>query len=80
MDAEGGLSYTYKTLVAAGRRAGSALSRLGVKKGDIITFYAPNDIKYCVMALGCFSIGAVYSGANYNYTHGEYMRYTEVEV
>ena len=68
VDAETGKSYTYHQLTQAVRSVASALSKNGIKKGDVVAYYSPNSVELCIALYACMSVGAVISGVNYNYT------------
>jgi acetyl-CoA synthetase len=52
---------TYRDLQVATSRCASALKRLGVKKGDVVTIYMPMVPELAIAMLACARIGAAHS-------------------
>ena len=73
MDGETSKKYTFRELSAAVTAFASAITRQGIRKGDIVAFYAPNSVEYCIGIFGCLSVGAVISGVNPSYTTCTYV-------
>jgi 4-coumarate--CoA ligase len=46
------------------------MTRLGVKKGDVITILSPNSTKFILTVLAGFYIGAKVNSLNPDYTPG----------
>ena len=65
-----GQSTTYAELQTQVTRAASALVKLGIQKGDVITLSCPNCPEFAVLYLAIMSIGAVASAVNPLYTTG----------
>ena len=73
MDGTTGRSYTYRQLIEAVRRVGSALCRHGVKQNDVMLIFCPNVLEYAVILHAVNYIGAVLTTCNPLYTVGEYV-------
>jgi len=53
------------------RKFAWALSKRGIKKGDMITIFAPNVPEFALVFLGVLQVGAIVSGANPHFTTEE---------
>ena len=51
-------------------RAGSALWRLGIRKGDVVTIFCENRAEFLVIYIAFAAIGAIISTVNPAYTVG----------
>ncbi|XP_041484296.1 4-coumarate--CoA ligase-like [Lytechinus variegatus] len=70
-DAATGRSYTFTQVKDYSRRIASALTRQGMKKGDVIGIISPNVPEYVLMHCGIAEMGGVMSGVNPLYTEDE---------
>ena len=50
---------------------GSALTKLGFGKGDVVTVIAPNCPEYAIVQLAVVGVGGVMSAVNHLYTSGD---------
>ncbi|XP_053383758.1 uncharacterized protein LOC123563781 [Mercenaria mercenaria] len=69
--------YTYSQLEDLSRKVGSFLYRKGLRKNDVICYYGTNNPEFCLLLLGCASVGVVLTTANPAYTSGELKRHIE---
>ena len=53
------------------RKLASALSKRGIKKGDVIAIFAPNVPEYAIVFLGVLQTGGVVTGVNPLFTSDE---------
>nr|WAU48301.1 4-coumarate: coenzyme A ligase [Colchicum autumnale] len=67
-DADTGETLTFLHLHSLVRSAAAGLSRLGVRKGDVVLLYAPNSLRYPVLFLSILSLGAIATTVNPLYT------------
>ena len=51
-------------------KLGSALSKLGFGKSDVITLISPNSPEYCIVFMAASAIGMTVSAVNPQYTAG----------
>nr|XP_054771815.1 uncharacterized protein LOC129279779 [Lytechinus pictus] len=70
-DAATGRSYTFAQVKDYSRRIASALTRQGMKKGDVIGIVSPNIPEYVLMHCGIVEMGGIMSGVNPLYTEDE---------
>lgn len=63
--------YTYAQLQAAVVKVASALTRLGYRKGDVISIHSVNIPEFSVLLLAAASAGIVVTTSNPAYTAGE---------
>jgi len=70
IDGETGQEYSYVQLHSTVLKAASGLFEMGVRKGDVVTFYAFNSPEYFILYLAVGYIGAISSTASPAYTHG----------
>lgn len=68
MDGASGREYTYGEILAAIRRVASGLSRLGLKRGDVLAIVSLNSAPYVVMTYGALCCGAAVATLNPLYT------------
>ena len=61
----GDLRITYRTLLARSRRMASALTRRGIKRGDVVSIIAPNTPAMLEAHYGVIMAGAVLNTLNY---------------
>ena len=52
-------------------RVGSALWRLGMRKGDVVTLFSENKPEFLIIYLSFVAIGAVISSVSPTYKPGE---------
>ncbi|XP_020260908.1 4-coumarate--CoA ligase-like 1, partial [Asparagus officinalis] len=62
---------TFRQLRSAVSSFASALSRLGIRKGDVVLIFAPNSVLFPVSFLSIISLGAIATTVNPLYTVGE---------
>nr|WAU48310.1 4-coumarate: coenzyme A ligase [Gloriosa superba] len=66
--ADTGETLTFLQLRSLVRSAAAGLSRLGIRKGDVVLLFAPNSIHYPVLFLSVLSLGAIATTVNPLYT------------
>ncbi|KAK2172809.1 hypothetical protein NP493_926g01032 [Ridgeia piscesae] len=71
IDGVSGRRTTYAELQSEIVRVASALWRLGIRKGDVVTLFSENRPEFIVMFLSLAAVGAVVSATNSVYTSGE---------
>ncbi|CAH1791186.1 unnamed protein product [Owenia fusiformis] len=71
VDEISGTSFTYIELVNATECVGSALIKLGFKKGDVLCLYSPNSIEWAITYFAVIAIGGIATTANPLYTTDE---------
>ena len=59
-----GTAYTYRELWENAQRFATALTDLGVAKGDVVAMHMPNCPQFAIAYYGLLSIGAIYSPVN----------------
>nr|XP_027211375.1 4-coumarate--CoA ligase-like [Penaeus vannamei] len=69
-----GRKYTYSQLVDGASRWAGMLTKMGMKKGDVLAVVMPNCPEYPIVLLGTLMAGVVVSTVNSNYTAGEIHR------
>ncbi len=62
---------TYKELLGHVNGLATALSQLGLKKGDVVAFLLPNSFQYVVSYYACQTLGIACTGINPAYKPGE---------
>ncbi|KAJ8648167.1 hypothetical protein MRB53_001190 [Persea americana] len=70
-DADSGETLTFNHLRSTIRRIAAGLSRLGIKKGDVVLLFAPNSVHFPICFLAIVSLGAVATTVNPLYTSAE---------
>lgn len=70
-DADSGETLTFHHLQSTICRIAAGLSRLGIKKGDVVLLFAPNSIHFPICFLAIVSLGAVATTVNPLYTSAE---------
>ena len=70
----GGKRLTYGQLYEAARRAGAALLRLGIRRGDHVAVCMENSVEWAALFYGCALIGAVVVPVNTRFKEQE-LRY-----
>ena len=70
IDGVSGRRTTYAELQSEIVRVASALWRLGIRKGDVVTLFSENRPEFIVMFLSLAAVGAVVSATNSVYTSG----------
>lgn len=71
IDAETGRTVTYGELGHFVERAAAGLHERGVRKGDVVSMFAPNSIEYAIAFYAILSLGAVAAPANPTWTATE---------
>ena len=71
VDGVSGRKTTYSELQSKLFRVASALWRLGIRKGDVVTLFSENSPEFLVMFLSLAAAGAVVSAVNPVYTPGQ---------
>ncbi|CAH1783073.1 unnamed protein product [Owenia fusiformis] len=66
-------SYTYNELIDAVTKVASALTKQGMKKGDVCVIYSPNIPEYPIIYMAVAAIGGIVSAANPVYTSEELL-------
>jgi acyl-coenzyme A synthetase/AMP-(fatty) acid ligase len=64
---------SYAELQTKITKLGSALTRQGFGKGDVMTIISPNCPEFCLICLAAAAIGMTVSAVNPQYTQGKYM-------
>ena len=72
-----GRSYTYKEGYESCKKISIALKGLGIKKGDVVALFMPNNPECIVFFLGAAGIGAITTPINPNSTQYEVSRQFE---
>lgn len=70
-DADSGETLTFRHLRSTVYSIAAGLSRLGIKKGDVVLLFAPNSIHFPLCFLAVVSLGAVATTVNPLYTSAE---------
>lgn len=65
-----GRSYTYETMRQLIKRYGSALTRMGFKKGEVMAIISPNVPEYPIALLGASGAGMPVALINPTHTPG----------
>jgi len=63
--------YTFSQVKDLSIKLASALSKRGIKKGDVIAIFAPNVPEYAIVFLGALQMGGVVTGVNPLFTSDE---------
>lgn len=63
--------YTFSQVKDLSRKLASALSKRGIKKGDVIAIFAPNVPEYAIVFLGALQTGAIVTAVNPLFTSDE---------
>ncbi len=66
--------YSYEQMNQMSCRAANALTKLGIKKGDVVAVMSHNSPHYAMTWFGCCKIGAIMTGINFMY-RGEEIEY-----
>ncbi len=69
-----GQTHSFKELEGKSDRFASALQKMGVKKGDIVTLFLPNCPSFVIAFYGALKVGAVVSPLNPLYTKKELLQ------
>ncbi|XP_040583770.1 uncharacterized protein [Lepeophtheirus salmonis] len=69
-----GRTYTYEMVHSLSQKFGSALLRLGAKKGDVMGLVVPNIPEFVIAFMGCASIGVTLTTMNPTYRPEEIAR------
>ncbi|OWF50401.1 4-coumarate--CoA ligase 1 [Mizuhopecten yessoensis] len=75
VDANNGKTYTYLEMRDAVIKLGSALHRLGYRKGDVLCMCSTNNTEYALLILACVTSGIILTTTNPAYTSGELARH-----
>jgi 4-coumarate--CoA ligase len=70
IDGVTGETTTYSELHTQIWKVGSSLHKLGLRKGDVVTIFAPNCPQYAVMYVALQAMGVIASAVNPVYTTG----------
>nr|A0A6B9HER0.1 RecName: Full=Piperic acid--CoA ligase; Short=PipCoA ligase [Piper nigrum]QGY72664.1 piperic acid coenzyme A ligase [Piper nigrum] len=70
-DANSGETLNFAQFKAMVQRVSHGLSRLGIKKGDVVLIFSPNSIYFPVCFLAIVALGAVVTTGNPQYTSAE---------
>lgn len=68
-----GRKYTYSQLVDGASRWAGMLTKMGMKKGDVLAVVMPNCPEYPIVLMGTLMAGVVVSTVNSNYTAGRFV-------
>jgi acyl-CoA synthetase (AMP-forming)/AMP-acid ligase II len=71
IDAETGRVVTYGELGYTVERVAAGLNERGVRKGDVVSMFAPNSIEYAIAFYSVTSLGAIAAPANPTWTVDE---------
>ena len=71
VDGVTGEEWTYGQVQTSVSRVGSALKKMGFKKGDVATMFSPNCPEFGVIFLALASLGSITSSVNPLYTEGK---------
>lgn len=71
VDGPTGRYYTFQQLSVLTKKCGSALTRIGFKKGDVFAILLPNMPEYPIIYFGVISIGGTVTTMNPLYTENE---------
>ena len=66
-----GREYTYEMAYGMSRKFGSALKRLGAKKGDCLCMVVPNIPEFPIAFFGAAGVGVTLTTMNPTYRPGE---------
>ena len=69
-----GKEYTYIEAFSASKKFGTAVRRLGLKKGDVVAFFLHNCPEYITSLTGVIGVGGIATTVNPNYTATEVTR------
>ena len=72
-----GRQYTYEMAHNMSKQFGSALIRMGAKKGDVLAMVVPNIPEFCIAYLGAAGVGITLTTMNPTYTPEEIARQLE---
>ncbi|XP_013417930.1 4-coumarate--CoA ligase 1 [Lingula anatina] len=78
VDSQSGAKYTFGDVRDHVRRIGSALTRLGFKKGDVFCVYSPNVPEFALILLGVLAVGGTVTTANPQYTKDELSKQMKI--
>jgi len=70
---------SYAELQTKITKLGSALTRQGFGKGDVMTIISPNCPEFCLVYLAGTAIGMTVSTINHNYTQSKMCSWGSVE-
>ena len=68
-----GRQYTYEMAHNMSKQFGSALLRMGAKKGDVLAMVVPNIPEFCIAYLGAVGVGITLTTMNPTYKPGMYL-------
>ena len=69
-----GRQYTYEMAHNMSKQFGSALIRMGAKKGDVLAMVVPNIPEFCIAYLGACGVGVTLTTMNPTYTPGKRIK------
>jgi len=65
-----GRQYTYEMAYNMSKQFGSALIRMGAKKGDVLAMVVPNIPEFCIAFFGACGVGVTLTTMNPTYKPG----------
>ena len=74
-----GRQYTYEMAYNMSKQFGSALLRMGAKKGDVLAMVVPNIPEFCIAYLGAVGVGVTLTTMNPTYKPGK-LEYIYIRV
>ena len=66
-----GREFSYSELESSTAKLSSALNRMGMQKGDVLSIVAPNRPEYCILFFATLASGGIVSTCNPTYTVDE---------
>ena len=66
-----GRQYTYEMAHNMSKQFGSALIRMGAKKGDVLAMVVPNIPEFCIAYMGAAGVGITLTTMNPTYKPGK---------
>ena len=66
-----GRQYTYEMAHNMSKQFGSALIRMGAKKGDVLAMVVPNIPEFCIAYMGAAGVGVTLTTMNPTYKPGK---------
>ena len=73
-----GRQYTYEMAHNMSKQFGSALIRMGAKKGDVLAMVVPNIPEFCIAYMGAAGVGVTLTTMNPTYKPGKSEKYDKV--
>lgn len=78
INGETGESLTYRKMAQEAMHVAVSLTRMGIKKGDVIAIFSENRMEFWSTAIGIFCTGAVVTMINNMYTKGMFLNFVLV--